>query len=241
MEERMIRVAVVEDFQTESNRISAYLEKFCSSEKLEYKAEYFSDGIYFVDNLKNNYDIIILDIEMPLMDGMSAAKKLREAGGEGNIIFVTNLAQYAISGYEVDAVAYLVKPVVYYTFAKAMKKVVTKQKLLADKGANIIVPRKQDGVSIVSLSTLKYIDVIGHDLYFYTENGVVCYRRKPLKEIVNMLPSESFAYCSNHCVVNLQYVSLLKGNTVTLLDKTELDLTRSKKKEFVEQFIQYIR
>lgn len=237
----MIKIAVVKDSKTESNKILTYLDKFCSSENLEYKAEYFSDGIYFVDKLKNNYDVVILDIDMPLLDGMSAAKKLREAGGEGDIIFVTNLTQYAISGYEVDAVAYLVKPVVYYTFANAMKKVIAKRRLRADKGKDIVIPSKQDGVSIVSPAVLKYIDVIGHDLYFYTENGVFCYHRKTLKDIMTMLPCGSFAYCSNHCVVNLKYVSCIKGKTVALSDKTELDLTRGKKKEFLDFFMAYIR
>lgn len=237
----MIKVAIVEDSKTDTNKILSYLDNFCAAEKLECKAECFSDGMFFIDKLKNNYDVVILDIEMPLLDGMSTAKKIREAGWECNIIFVTNMARYAISGYEVDAVAYLVKPVAYYNFANVMKKVLSKIRMKESKEKDIVITSKKNGVNVISLSMLKYIDVIGHELYFYTENGKFCYHRKTLKEIMTLLPADSFAYCSSHCVVNLKYVSCLRGNTLVLLDKTELDLTRSKKKDFIERFMAFIR
>lgn len=240
-EEKMISVAVIEDQKADAEKIVSHLEKFCTAEKIEYKVDAFSDGMFFIDKSRSNYDIVILDIEMPLLDGMSTAKKLRESGWSGQIIFVTNMAQYAISGYEVEASAYLVKPVIYYNFAGAMKKVLLKMRKQEGKGRDIVIPSKQNGASIISSSVLRYIEVVGHDLYFNTETGVFCYHRKSLKEFVSELPADSFAHSSNHCVVNFKYVSCLKGNQIILTDGTELDITRSKKKEFIERFMAYIR
>lgn len=236
----MIKIAVVEDTKSDVDKILSYLKDFCAAENIEYKAEAFTDGMFFIDKSKNNYDIVVLDIGMPLLDGMSTAKKLRETGWGGNIIFVTNMAQHAISGYEVDASAYLVKPVPYPGFVAAMKKILARMKIRGEKGRDIVISSKK-GVNIISPTDLKYIQVDGHDLYFHTVSGAVCYHRRSLKEFAAMLPAASFAYCSNYCVVNFEFISCLKGNKVILSDGTELDITRSKKKVFIERFMAYIR
>lgn len=237
----MIKVAIVEDSIKDANKISDYVDKFFESENLEYKTERFSDGMNFIDKIKSNFDIVLLDIKMPLLDGMSTAKKIREAGLDSNIIFVTDMVQYAISGYEVDAVAYLVKPVAFYNFVNVMKKVISKIRLKENKGKDIIITSKQNGVKIISPYVLKYVEVMGHELYFYTEDGIFCCHRKTLKEITALLPAGGFAYCSSHCVVNMKYIACIKANRIILLDKTELDLTRGKKNKFIERFMAFVR
>ena len=79
----------------------------------------YSDGDQIVHKYKSQFDIILMDVEMKFMDGMSAAEEIRKVDTEVVIIFITNMAQYAIRGYAVDALDYVLKPVSYFdTFVK---------------------------------------------------------------------------------------------------------------------------
>lgn len=82
----------------------------------------FGDGLDFLEGYRPVYDIVLLDIELPYMDGLEVARRLRELDPVVLIVFITNMAQYAIRGYEVDALDYMVKPVTYFEFALKMKK-----------------------------------------------------------------------------------------------------------------------
>ena len=68
------------------------------------------DGVY--ENYRGGFDIILMDIQMRFMDGMTTAEKIRQMDQKVIIMFITNMIQYAVRGYEVDAMDYVVKPVV---------------------------------------------------------------------------------------------------------------------------------
>ena len=84
----------------------------------------FTDGKQIVFDYEPVYDIILMDIEMPGLDGMSAAEKIRETDRDVIIIFITNMAQYAIKGYQVRARSYILKPVNYYSFEMELKEAI---------------------------------------------------------------------------------------------------------------------
>ena len=74
------------------------------------------DGAVIAEHYEPGYDIIFMDVEMPGLDGFGAAEKIRAVDADAVLVFVTNMAQYAIKGYEVDALDYVLKPVNYYQF-----------------------------------------------------------------------------------------------------------------------------
>ncbi len=106
----MITVAIVDDNKSETEALTSFLKQYGDEcgEKLEITA--FKSGFDFLDGYKAVYDVVFMDIEMPEMDGMSAARRLRQFDGDIAIIFVTNIAKYAIAGYEVGALDYFLKP-----------------------------------------------------------------------------------------------------------------------------------
>lgn len=119
----MLRVAIVEDSAGDRIRLRSYLEKFSGECDETIRITEFFDGTSFLESYQSDYDLILLDIEMPhLINGMETAQELRLRDARVLHIFITNVAQYARNGYEVDALDYMIKPVNYYAFALKLKR-----------------------------------------------------------------------------------------------------------------------
>lgn len=118
----MVRIAIAEDDPAYRATLEEYLDRYRRENGLEAEVTTFSDGLALTEGYRPVYDLLLLDIEMPNLDGMSAAEKIRSSDPEVVIIFITNMAQYAIKGYQVDALDYVLKPVSYAAFAFKLKK-----------------------------------------------------------------------------------------------------------------------
>ena len=125
----MLRVAVAEDNPKDRERLLSFLKKYGEEKDVQIEVAEYTDGSELLDQYRPCYDVIFLDVEMPQMDGMKAAEKIRETDEEVILIFITNMAKYAIRGYEVQALDYVLKPVKYEAFTVKMDKV----KRLAEK------------------------------------------------------------------------------------------------------------
>lgn len=102
------------------------------------------------------------------MDGMDMAKRLRAMDEKAVIIFVTQMAQYAVKGYEVNAFDFILKPVSYTEFSLKMMRILNYLKEHEDIKLTL---KTVDGVVCVSLGDLKYVEVLNHKLTYHTKTG----------------------------------------------------------------------
>lgn len=115
----MFTVAVVEDDETAVAKLRACLDQYAATHAgVQFDVTVFNEPTSFLDPYKTVWDIVFMDIEMPNMDGMEAAHRLRAVDSEVILIFVTNMAQFAAKGYEVDALDYIIKPFAYPDFER---------------------------------------------------------------------------------------------------------------------------
>ena len=117
----MLHIAIVEDEENYSRELEEYIHRYGVETSRQFKVTHFQDGEDIVESYSGGFDLLLMDIQMEFMDGMTAAEKIRERDQEVQIIFITNRNDYAIRGYEVDALDYVLKPVSYYIFAKKLE------------------------------------------------------------------------------------------------------------------------
>lgn len=161
------------------------------------------------------------------MNGMEASFRLRELDDNVTLIFVTNMAQYAVKGYEAQAFYFIVKPVSYFNFSQKLDKAIKRAESLADKEISINCNRS---IIRIKINKLRYIEVMGHQMIFHCESGnYVTYGS--LKDIESELESSGFARCNNCYLVNLRFVSEIR-NYEAIVDGEKLKISRPKRKNF---------
>lgn len=98
----MTHIALVEDDPGCQAQITDYLERYSQESGEQFKLCVFGDGDNILSSYRAQYDVILMDIQMKFVDGMTAAREIRERDDQVLIIFITSLAAYAVKGYEAD-------------------------------------------------------------------------------------------------------------------------------------------
>ena len=150
-----VRIALVDDDRAFLEKMKGYAGQAAEEEKVDCIVETFSDSVAFLDGFSAVYDVIFLDIEMPGTDGLETARRIRKVDESVSLIFVTNMAQYAINGYEVNALDFIVKPVEYYTFLDKFRKALRFQSTRREKTA---LREGEDGIVRVPFSEIYYLE-----------------------------------------------------------------------------------
>ncbi len=232
----MLNIAIVEDDDREAEILGSYITEYGEKNDERFRIERFNDAKSLLDNYRHVYDIIFMDIMMPEINGMEAAIKLRKLDKVVTLIFVTNMAKYAVQGYEVDALDFIVKPVGYSTFAMKFKKALSK--LASDAGYNIAVFRKGE-IIYLSSRRITFIEVSGHKVKYHLLDGVV-EGTGTLSELEKQLQICNFLRCNSCYLINPQYITKVQGYTVTMMNGDELLISHPRKKTFMKQLADWL-
>ncbi|MGI6056432.1 MAG: LytR/AlgR family response regulator transcription factor [Bilifractor sp.] len=231
----MLRIAIVEDDENYRREFRSYLEQYGRENGKTFSIREFSDGDGILNSYTPDYDIILMDIEMAFVDGMTAAQEIRKSDTEVCIIFITNMPQYAIKGYTVGALDYILKPVSYYSFAQTITRALGRRKTVQDK---YVILNIRGGMRKISVSAVRYIEVMNHDLIFHLVSEEIS-SRGALKEIEKQLEGEYFFQCNKGFLINLAYVDGIVGNDVQIGGE-RLQVSRSRKKPLMDALNRYM-
>lgn len=221
-----ISVAIVEDDEISAQELQHNLFQFGEKGGHTFSVFLFENADSFLQDYQPRYDIIFMDIKMPGTDGMSAAGQLRQIDSTTMLIFVTNMVQYAVQGYDVSAFDFIVKPVNRTAFEMKMKRAVRTLNLNRE---NDLVLDTGTVTHIIPASAIHYIEVMNHHLTYHTELGTFSVRGK-LSSVEQMLPSEHFFRCSISFLINLRYVTRFTNEQVCVADEW-IRVSRTKRKE----------
>ena len=225
--DKLVNVTVVEDNASDAAVLADMLAKYSAENGVKFRVTTYGDAYGFLENYRAGTDIIFMDIELPGLNGMDAAKKLREADPGVTLMFVTNMAQFAVNGYEVDALDFIVKPIIYAQFRLKLGRALNRIGLADD----VALPVKTtDGFVSVSASRLKYVEVMGHKLIYHTTDGNV-ESSGSLYKIESLLSKAHFVRCNSCYLVNLRYVRSINKLT-TVVGGDELKISYARRKEY---------
>ena len=224
----MIRVAIVEDDAEERARLRACLSMLQESEGLPFHVTEYPSGTAFIGQYQPVFDLVFMDIEMPGMDGMETARELRKMDASVLLIFVTNMAQYAIAGYEVDALDFILKPVNRYSFAIKMKRAFSR---IPKRTEEYVGVKCEGELRQVEISSIRYLDIDGHYVVYHTTEGELR-EYGTLKEAYGKLNRSTVVFVNRSCLVNLYHVSAVSKNSATV-GEDRLDISRPQKKSFL--------
>lgn len=228
--------AVVDDDAGFLRMLRGYVQRAAGELGVTPVIKEFSDPLDLIEDYAAAYDVIFLDIEMPQMDGMKLAHKIREVDEGVCIIFVTNMAQFAIGGYEVGATDFIVKPVTYETFALKLRRALRSVELHREVGIAL-----KDGETrvVVPCSEIYYVEKNKNYAVFHTARGEFR-RRSSLGDVARELGSAPFAQANSGTLVNLGRVTTYDGREVTMADGSVLSLSRSRRDGFVGALMDYL-
>ena len=230
----MIRIAMADDDEAFLKKIEKYVEKYQREHEEEIEMTTFSDAKELIEGYTPRFDIIILDIEMPGLNGMEAAEQIRQVDENVVLMFITNMIQYAIRGYSVGALDFVMKPVNYYTFSLKLTRAIGR---IQKKGKEILL-KLQDSVKKVPVDTIYYVEIQNRMLYYHTSEGEYVVRGT-IKNALDMLSPYHFVKCNHWYIVNLKYVTEVRDNTAIVAGK-ELEISQRKKNAFLNALMDYV-
>lgn len=231
----MYHIAVVEDEIECSRQIQAFLKQYQEENEVCFKVTVFEDGAQILEQYQPVYDMILMDIDMPGMNGMDAADKIRQTDQDVVLVFITNIASYAIRGYEVGALDYVMKPVNYSKFSMRLTRALKRSRARDSGQIMLTLP---DGVKRLEAASIYYVEVQNRILHYHTKEGTIEVRGT-LQSAEQMLSAYSFVKCNHWYMVNLKHVTEVKKNTV-VVGGYELEISRRNRTPFLKALAEYM-
>ncbi|MGN8244953.1 LytR/AlgR family response regulator transcription factor [Cellulomonas soli] len=232
----MIRIGIAEDDAASAQLLVDYLHRYEQEHGEQFAVSVFTDGSEIVARYRPDYDLLLLDVEMPGLDGLSAAEQIRQVDQDVVIVFITNMAQYAIRGYEVDALSYLLKPVPYFAFSQQLKRSVERARRQATDYLTVPVA---GGLARVDTSRIVFVESIKHRIVVHATDATYAFSGA-LKNVEAELEGKNFFRSNNCYLVNLRHVTSVKDSTCLMVGGHELLISRPRKKPFLAALTDYL-
>ncbi len=231
----MVRIAIVEDEDLYVEQLRQYLNQYQEENGEVFEIMVFSDGDQIVENYRGDFDIIFLDVQMPFMDGMTAAEHIRKLDENVVLIFITNMAQYAIRGYSVNALDFILKPITYFPFSQKLKRTL---EVLKKREKKYVTLKVDGGVAKLALNQIYYVESMKHRVIVHGESSEYSLVGT-MKDMEERLLGENFFRCNNCYLVNLTQVERVIGTEV-IVGGQSLQISRPKRKAFMAALTNYM-
>lgn len=231
----MVRITIVEDNPTDLARLVECLRQYETEQGEHFSVKSFSNPSDFLNTYRSDCDLIFMDIELPLFNGIDVARQLRKMDCVVALVFITNMEQYAINGYEVDALDFVVKPINYYRFSSMLRKAL---RVIARQGEKEIVVQSSGTITRLRVSEIHYVEIRDHLLIYHTDQGRIESWGK-LSDKEAELADHCFTRCSSSHLVNLRHVISVTGNYVDVAGE-KLPISYRRRKAFCACVTNYL-
>jgi DNA-binding LytR/AlgR family response regulator len=228
-------IALVDDEQAVLNILSSLIGEYYTNEAQFHAAPPFRNLhtfnsasavlAYFASG--KTIDVAILDIFMPEFTGIEIARRLRENGFNGYIIFLTSANDFASESYAVGAFSYILKPVEKEKIFFLMQKIEAAfVQARSEDTAAVLIQTKQYNKNVL-FGELVFVEVIGRKLYLHLADKEILSINRTLREFAPaLLVDDRFTYCHNSIIVNMDFVETIKNNVAVLKTGQSIPISR---------------
>ena len=231
----MIRIAIVEDNARDLEQLQSFLAQYRQEHGEGFHVSAFRDPAKFLAEYRSDYDLVFMDIELSPFNGIEVSRRLREMDSVVTLVFITNMEQFAIHGYEVDALDFVVKPINYYRFSSMMAKAL---RHIARRSEKELVVRSASRITRLRISQIYYVEVRDHLLIFHGSQGDLDAWGK-LSDVEQELEGYDFVRCSSSYLVNLRHVVGVDGDAVVVAGD-RLPISQRRRKAFYNSVTAYL-
>lgn len=236
MENYQFYIAVCDDEQADKNEIAKMVEEICSEEQIYPQILCFESANELLDEIKRGrwFDLLLIDVMMPELDGMELARVLRNEKEESSIVFISNNREMALQGYEVSADRYLAKPLDKGRLKEAIdfcygRRRQDKELLLTSNGA----------IRKVYISDIYYLEIYGRKTRIILENETWDIALS-FDEFEKMLRGRGFIRCHKSFLVNCRYIHTLNTTFIKLTDGKLVPVSKHRVKKVRKEFFDYM-
>lgn len=233
----MLKIAVCDDEKYYREQIHTQLLLYLKTRGLDASVDLFSSGEEFLADRENlvGYDIVFLDINMEDIDGIQTAMEMRKFQSETCIVLVTAFLNYALEGYKVGAVRYIMKDALEMQMTECMDAVLKKMQI-----RQVTFPFVE-GERTLYTDNIIYIESQGHKcMFLYMEKEIGTYQiYEKLDKIEEMLSGYGFLRTHKSFLVNMKHVRTISNYLVTLDSGEELPVPRLRFRKVKEEFVAY--
>lgn len=233
----MYRIAVCDDEKNQSSLFAEYVERYCCTEGLKGEISIYQNaGVLLNHHHSDPFDIILLDIEMPGIDGITAAKRLNSFPLSPYIIFITSHHNYVRDAFEVKAFQYLEKPIRYESVKRVMDRVI--EQYTADHRRYSLTYKGLTATMLIN--DILFLESKRWMIILHTVNGERYEFRGKLSDEESLLSAYGFVRVHQSFLVNMDYITKVCNDGLWLKDsETMIPISRKYKPNFVEKFAEF--
>ncbi len=237
----MFKVAICDDDKLYRKTVKKMVNKYSGNAGNIIFYEY-SSGEELLKDVHQMHNLLFLDIQMPKTDGNETAKAFRNINKEAVLVFCTNYQNPTTESFKVYPYRYIMKDINDRMLAEEMSDIM--HEMIIHTKMQYLDITEDGNIYRVPINQILYISVVkrGSIIHQYSETAdkeINC--RESVKEIYNRLSEMGFEYAHNSYIVNLANIIHVRKNILTLKDNTELNISRSKQKDFDNSFSAFLR
>jgi len=237
----MLQIAICDDNNNELLQINQIVEEFRASHSSKYniKCDTFLSSLDLLMATENrkSYDLLILDVVMPLMTGIEVSTEIRQKSNLSKIIFLTSSREFAVDSYKVDAFYYLLKPISKEELIPILEKACAD---IADEKEKGILVKCKTCLTKILLHNLEYTEVLGRTLFFHLTSGEVLESYGTMSQLENdLLRDKRFIKPHRSYIVNMDCIHRITDKDIITFTNKPIPISRELYKNIKQAYIDY--